>query len=70
MIGRTTQPSDGSTLRPQLNLYDAVTTGLAAILRAGIFSVIAPAAWIAGPAILVSFSFAVSIALRHALSSA
>jgi APA family basic amino acid/polyamine antiporter len=63
-------PVDGSRLRPQLNLFDAVATGLAAILGAGIFSVIAPAAGIAGPALLVSFSIAASIALCNALSSA
>jgi len=37
------------TLKPQLNFFDAVATGLAAILGAGIFAVIAPAAGIAGP---------------------
>ena len=70
MIGRAPQPSDGSSLRPQLNLFDAVATGLAAILGAGIFSVIAPAAGVAGPALLVSFSIAASIAFCNALSSA
>ena len=39
MVGRATQPSDGSSLRPQLNLFDAVATDLAAILGAGIFYV-------------------------------
>ena len=57
-------------MRPQRNLFDAVATGLATILGAGIFSVIAPAAWVAGPALLVSFSIAASIALCNALSSA
>ena len=42
MVGRAAQPSDGSYMRPQLNLFDAVATGLAAILGAGILSVIAP----------------------------
>jgi membrane protein implicated in regulation of membrane protease activity len=42
---------------------------VAAILGAGIFSVISPAAGIAGPALLVSFSIAASIALCNALSS-
>jgi APA family basic amino acid/polyamine antiporter len=50
-------------------LKDTVATGLAAILGAGIFSVIAPALGIDGPALLVSFSIADSIALCNALSS-
>jgi APA family basic amino acid/polyamine antiporter len=57
-------------LRPQLNLFDAICTGLAAILGAGIFAVIAPAASIAGPALLVSLVIAALVALCNALSSA
>lgn len=56
--------------RPQLNLFDAVSTGLAAILGAGIFAVIAPAAAIVGPALLVSLMIAAFVALCNALSSA
>ncbi len=48
----------GDTLRLQLNMFDAVSTGLAAILGAGIFAVIAPAAGIAGPTLLVSLLIA------------
>ncbi|HUI00993.1 MAG TPA: APC family permease [Nitrososphaerales archaeon] len=59
-----------STLRPQLHFFDAVATGLAAILGAGIFAVIAPAAGIAGPALLVSLGIAATVALCNALSSA
>lgn len=58
------------TLRPQLGLFDAVATGLAAILGAGIFAVIAPAADIAGPALLVSLVIAAFVAFCNALSSA
>ena len=58
-----------STLRPQLRFFDAVATGLAAILGAGIFAVIAPAAKIAGPALLVSFAIGAFVALCNALSS-
>jgi APA family basic amino acid/polyamine antiporter len=57
-------------LRPQLGMFDAVATGLAAILGAGIFAVIAPAASIAGPALLVSLVIAASVAFCNALSSA
>lgn len=58
------------TLRPQLNFFDAVATGLAAILGAGIFAVIAPAAGIAGPALLISLLIAAFVAFCNAISSA
>jgi len=58
------------TLRPQLGMFDAVSTGLAAILGAGIFAVIAPAAAIAGPALLISLIIAAFVAFCNALSSA
>lgn len=57
------------TLKPQLGLFDAVVTGLAAILGAGILSVIASASGIAGPALLVSFGIAAFVAFCNALSS-
>jgi basic amino acid/polyamine antiporter, APA family len=56
-------------LRPQLGVFAAVATGLAAILGAGIFAVIAPAAGLAGPALLVSFTIASAVAFCNALSS-
>jgi basic amino acid/polyamine antiporter, APA family len=65
----TGEPND-ARLRPQLGMFDAVSTGLAAILGAGIFAVIAPAAGIAGPALLVSFAIGAFVALCNALSSA
>ncbi len=58
------------TLKPQLNFFDAVATGLAAILGAGIFAVIAPAAGIAGPALLISLLIAAFVAFCNAISSA
>ena len=58
-----------SALKPQLSLFDAIATGLAAILGAGIFSVIGKAAGIAGPALLISFGIAFFVALCNALSS-
>lgn len=57
-------------LRPQLSMFDAVATGLAAILGAGIFAVIGPAAVIAGPALLISLIIAAFVAFCNALSSA
>jgi APA family basic amino acid/polyamine antiporter len=57
-------------LKPQLRLFDAIATGLAAILGAGIFAVIAPAAGIAGPALLASLLIAAFVAFCNAMSSA
>ena len=57
-------------LKPQLGMFDAVATGLAAILGAGIFAVISPAASIAGPSLLVALVIAAFVALCNALSSA
>jgi APA family basic amino acid/polyamine antiporter len=51
-------------------MFDAVATGLAAILGAGIFAVIAPAASVAGPALLVALVIAAFVAFCNALSSA
>jgi APA family basic amino acid/polyamine antiporter len=50
-------------------MFDAVATGLAAILGAGIFAVIAPAAGIAGPALIISLCIAAFVALCNVLSS-
>ncbi len=63
-------PSPEPKLRPQLGTFDAVAVGLAAILGAGIFAVIAPAAAIAGPALLISLVIAAGVAFCNALSSA
>ncbi len=66
MAGNKGEP----TLKPRLNFFDAVATGLAAILGAGIFAVIAPAAGIAGPALLISLLIAAFVAFCNAISSA
>lgn len=62
--------AEDSTLKPQLGMFDAVSTGLAAILGAGIFAVIAPAAGITGSSLLISLAIAAFVALCNALSSA
>jgi len=59
---------DGIKLRPQLGIFDAISTGIAAILGAGIFAVIAPAAGIAGPALLISLVIVAFVAFCNALS--
>jgi APA family basic amino acid/polyamine antiporter len=51
-------------------MFDAISTGLAAILGAGIFAVIAPAAAIAGAALIISLLIAAFVAFCNALSSA
>ena len=51
-------------------MFDAVATGLAAILGAGIFAFIAPAAAIAGPALIISLLIAAFVAFCNAFSSA
>jgi basic amino acid/polyamine antiporter, APA family len=58
-----------SDLKPQLGMFDAVATGLAAILGAGIFAVLSPAAGIAGASLLVSLAIAAFVAFCNALSS-
>ena len=70
LLAGTSEEARNAKLRPQLRMFDAVATGLAAILGAGIFAVIAPAARIAGPALLVSLSIGAFVALCNALSSA
>jgi len=69
-VARSTDETREAKLRPQLRFFDAIATGLAAILGAGIFAVIAPAAKIAGPALLVSFGIGAFVALCNAPSSA
>jgi len=69
-VAKPTDGARGADLRPQLGFFDAVAAGLAAILGAGIFAVIAPAAKIAGPALLLSFVIGALVALCNALSSA
>jgi APA family basic amino acid/polyamine antiporter len=69
LVVQSTGEARDAKLRPQLRFFDAVATGLAAILGAGIFAVIAPAAKIAGPALLVSFAIGAFVALCNALSS-
>jgi APA family basic amino acid/polyamine antiporter len=51
-------------------MFDAVATGLAAILGAGIFAVIAPAAGVAGPSLLIALLLAAFVAFCNAMSSA
>lgn len=57
-------------LRRELGFWDAVATGIAAMVGAGIFVVSGIGAKIAGPAVLASFLIAGIVALFNALSSA
>ena len=57
-------------LRRVLSFWDAVATGIAAMIGAGIFVVSGIGAGIAGPAVILAFIIAGIVALFNALSSA
>lgn len=57
-------------LHRQLGMFDAVTIGLAAMIGAGIFVALGPAARAAGRAMLISLAVAAVIAYCNAMSSA
>ena|SRR5438128_1435258 len=65
----STAPRDMS-LRRELGFWDAVATGIAAMVGAGIFVVSGIGARIAGPAVTLAFIVAGIVALFNALSSA
>ncbi|ORB00545.1 transporter [Mycolicibacter minnesotensis] len=66
-----TEPDGGRPpLRRQLGMFDAVTIGLAAMIGAGIFVALGPAARAAGRAMLISLAVAAVIAYCNATSSA
>ncbi len=68
------QPSPKSrapeALRRELGVFDAVMIGLGSMIGAGIFVVLAPAARVAGGALLVGLALAAVIAYCNATSSA
>jgi APA family basic amino acid/polyamine antiporter len=57
-------------LQRRLGLVDAVVIGLAAMIGAGIFSALSPAAAAAGPLLLVALVVAAAVAFANATSSA
>src|SRR3989344_3941520 len=57
-------------LRRVLGFWDAVTTGIAAMVGAGIFVVSGIGAGIAGPGVILAFLLAGIVALFNALSTA
>ena len=59
-----------STLARRLGLGDAVAVGLGAMLGAGVFAALAPAAAAAGGLLLVALAVAAVVATCNALSSA
>jgi APA family basic amino acid/polyamine antiporter len=56
-------------LKPQLGLFSAVCTGLAAILGTGIYFVITPAAAITGPSLILALLLAALVAYCNSMSS-
>jgi APA family basic amino acid/polyamine antiporter len=63
-------PAEPSRLARRLGLFDAVVIGLGAMIGAGIFVVLAPAARAAGSGLLVGLVIAAAVALCNATSSA
>ena len=57
-------------LERRLSLLDAVVVGLGAMVGAGVFSVLAPAARAAGDGLLVGLAIAAVVAYCNAMSSA
>lgn len=62
--------ADPSRLARKLHMFDAVVVGLGAMLGAGIFAVVGPAAAAAGAGLLVALVVAAVVAYCNALSSA
>src|SRR5262245_17366397 len=67
---RTEAPADTTRLARRLGLVDAVVVGLGAMIGAGVFVAIAPAAEAAGNALLVGLVLAALVAYGNATSSA
>ncbi|MEU4682311.1 APC family permease [Streptomyces xinghaiensis] len=66
----TTSPDDPPALRRRLGLFDAVVIGLGAMVGAGIFAALAPAAATAGSGLLPALAVAAVVAYCNATSSA
>ncbi|MGB3356489.1 MAG: APC family permease, partial [Mycobacterium sp.] len=62
--------SDGPQLRRRLGTFDTVTIGLGAMVGAGIFVALAPAAAAAGSGLLIGLTIAAVVACCNAMSSA
>ncbi|MFE9803816.1 APC family permease [Streptomyces goshikiensis] len=62
--------SAGGELKRRLGVGDAVLIGLGSMIGAGIFAVLAPAAWAAGSGLLLGLALAGAVAYCNATSSA
>jgi APA family basic amino acid/polyamine antiporter len=62
--------SDQPALARQLGTTEAVVIGLGAMIGAGVFTVFAPAAAVAGPALLIGLAVAAAVAFCNATASA
>src|SRR5215470_8656245 len=65
-----TEPAGPGGLRRRLGTFDAVVVGLGAMIGAGIFAALAPAARAAGSGLLVGLAVAGAVAYCNATSSA
>jgi basic amino acid/polyamine antiporter, APA family len=63
-------PPDFSRLARRLDLGDAVVIGMGAMIGAGIFAALGPAAAAAGPGLLIGLATAAVVAYANATSSA
>lgn len=63
------RPAAGALAR-RLDIGDAVTVGLGAMVGAGVFAAVGPAADVAGPLLLVGLGIAAAVAYANATSSA
>ncbi|WP_280435525.1 APC family permease [Nocardia carnea] len=70
MVSETSAAGEPGGLRRSLGLTDAVVIGLGAMLGAGIFAALAPAARAAGPGLLLGLAVAAVVAYCNATSSA
>ncbi|GAA2145961.1 APC family permease [Kitasatospora kazusensis] len=70
MTGSAAPPADTPGLRRRLGVFDAVVIGLGAMVGAGIFAALAPAAATAGSGLLPGLGLAALVAYCNATSSA
>jgi basic amino acid/polyamine antiporter, APA family len=69
-VGSGPEPEPASRLARRLGTFDAVVVGLAAMVGAGIFAVLGPAARAAGSRLLIGLGMAAAVATANATASA
>ena len=71
-LARRPPPMAGESTRlaRRLGLFDAVVIGLGAMIGAGVFAAVGPAADVAGAGLLIGLAIAAAVAFCNAMSSA